>query len=83
MWRLSSRSRTGAFRQLFSGNLVKHPCFDEMRANQRGYRIAGSLENTDRVMRDSFWVGVYPGMDDARVDRMIEVIKEALAGQNG
>ena len=70
-------------RRLFSGNLVKHPCFDEMRANQRGYRIAGSLENTDRVMRDSFWVGVYPGMDDARVDRMIEVIKEALAGQNG
>lgn len=65
-------------RRLFAGNLVKHPCFDEMRSKGEGYRIVGGLENTDRIMRDSFWVGVYPGMDDDRVDYMIEVIKEAL-----
>ena len=65
-------------RRLFAGNLVKHPCFVEMRNKSEGYRIVGGLENTDRIMRDSFWVGVYPGMDDDRVDYMIEIIKEAL-----
>ena len=65
-------------RRLFAGNLVKHPCFDEMREKGEGYRIVGTLENTDRIMRDSFWVGVYPGMDDDRIDYMVEVIKEAL-----
>ncbi len=65
-------------RRLFAGNLVKHPCFVEMRNKSDGYRIVGGLENTDRIMRDSFWVGVYPGMDDDRVDYMIEIIKEAL-----
>lgn len=65
-------------RRLFAGNLLKHPCFDEMRRKGEGYRIVGSLDNTDRIMKDSFWVGVYPGMDDVRIDYMIEVIKEAL-----
>ena len=45
-------------RMLFAGNLTKHPCFDDMRKTGQGYRIAGSLENTDRIMRDTFWVGV-------------------------
>ena len=65
-------------RRLFAGNLIKHPCFDEMRREGKGYRVVGTLENTDRIMKDSFWVGVYPGMDNARVDYMIKVIKEAL-----
>lgn len=65
-------------RRLFAGNLIKHPCFAEMRNKDDGYRIIGNLENTDRIMRDSFWVGVYPGMDDDKVDYMIEVIKKAL-----
>lgn len=65
-------------RRLFGGNLVKHPCFNEMRKNEEGYRVVGSLENTDRIMRDSFWVGVYPGLDDDRVDYIIKVIHEAL-----
>lgn len=65
-------------RRLFGGNLVKHPCFNEMRKNEEGYRVVGSLENTDRIMRDSFWVGVYPGLDDDRVDYIIRVIHEAL-----
>lgn len=65
-------------RMLFAGNLTKHPCFDQMRASGEGYRIVGKLENTDRIMNDSFWVGVYPGMTDEMIDYMAEVIKEAV-----
>ena len=66
-------------RRLFAGNLTKHPCFDEMRASGEGYRIVGNLENTDRIMASTFWVGVYPGMTDEMVDYMLKTIKEALA----
>lgn len=65
-------------RMLFAGNLIKHPCFDEMRASEKGYRIAGELKNTDRIMEETFWVGVYPGMTDDMIDYMAKVIKEAL-----
>lgn len=65
-------------RNLFAGNLIKHPCFDEMRKSGQGYRVVGSLENTDRIMRDTFWVGVYPGMTDDKIDYMVKVIKEAV-----
>lgn len=65
-------------RMLFAGNLVKHPCFDEMRKSGEGYRVIGSLENTDRIMNNTFWVGVYPGMTDAMIDYMAEVIIEAV-----
>ena len=65
-------------RMLFAGNLIKHPCFDEMRKNEEGYRVVGTLKNTDRVMEDSFWVGVYPGLKDEMIDYMIETIKAAL-----
>ncbi len=65
-------------RMLFAGNLIKHPCFDEMRTSGEGYRVVGSLENTDRIMNDTFWVGVYPGMSDEKLDYMIKVIKEAV-----
>lgn len=65
-------------RMLFAGNLVKHPCFDEMRAAGKGYRIVGELANTDRIMNDTFWVGVYPGMTDEMIDHMAAVIKEAV-----
>jgi len=65
-------------RMLFSGNLIKHPCFDELRQKDGGYRISGGLENTDRIMRDTFWVGVYPGMTDEMVDYMARVICSAL-----
>lgn len=67
-------------RMLFAGNLVKHPCFDEMRKSGEGYRVVGTLENTDRVMNDTFWVGVYPGMTDEMIDYMAEVIKAAIIG---
>lgn len=65
-------------RMLFAGNLVKHPCFDQMREAQKGYRIPGTLEHTDRIMRDSFWIGVYPGMTENMLDYMIQVVREAV-----
>ncbi len=66
-------------RMLFAGNLVKHPCFDDMRKREMGYRVVGSLTNTDRIMRDTFWIGVYPGMTDEMLDYMIKKIHEAVA----
>ena len=65
-------------RMLFAGNLTKHPCFDQMRASGEGYRIVGGLENTDRVMTDTFWVGIYPGMTDEMIDFMAKTIIEAV-----
>ena len=65
-------------RMLFAGNLLKHPCFDEMRKNNEGYRVVGDLKNTDRIMNDTFWIGVYPGMTNEKLDYMAEKIREAL-----
>lgn len=65
-------------RMLFAGNIVKQPCFDEFRASGKGYRVIGDLAVTDRIMKDTFWLGVYPGMTDAKIDYMAKVIKEAL-----
>lgn len=64
-------------RLLFSGNLIKHPCFDQIRGTD-AYRVSGSLENTDFIMNNTFWVGVYPGMSDEMIDYMAEVIIEAV-----
>ena len=65
-------------RMLFAGNLTKHPCFDELRDSGEGYRIVGELRETDRIMRDTFWVGVYPGMTPEMIDYMASVILEGL-----
>lgn len=65
-------------RMLFSGNLVRHPCFNEMRQSGFGYRVVGDLTNTDRIMRDTFWVGVYPGMTDEIIDYIAKTIIEAI-----
>ena len=67
-------------RMLFAGNLVKHPCFDEMRKSGEGYRVVGDLKNTDRIMRDTFWIGTYPGMTEAKIDYMVKVIHDAVRG---
>lgn len=64
-------------RLLFSGNLIKHPCFDQIRGTN-AYRVVGGLENTDTIMNNSFWVGVYPGMTDEMIDYMAKVIAEAV-----
>ena len=65
-------------RLLFSGNLIKHPCFNQIRGTD-AYRVVGNLEVTDFVMNNSFWVGVYPGMTDEIIDYMSKVIHEAVA----
>lgn len=67
-------------RMLFAGNLTKHPCFDEMRRSGEGYRIAGALTQTDRIMNDTFWLGVYPGLTDEKIDYMAQVVKAAVRG---
>ena len=66
-------------RMLFAGNLIKHPCFDEMRREQKGYRVVGELTETDHIMKDTFWVGVSPGMTDEMLDDMIQAIHEAVS----
>ncbi len=65
-------------RMLFAGNLTKHPCFDQMRKLGVGYRVVGTLENTDRIMKDSFWVGVYPGMTDKKIEYIARTVIEAV-----
>jgi len=65
-------------RMLFAGNLIKHPCFDEMRKTGEGYRVVGDLKNTNRIMKDTFWVGVYPGMTDEMIDYMAMIILKAV-----
>ena len=70
-------SRNVQTRLLFSGNLIKHPCFNQIRGTD-AYRVVGNLEVTDFVMNNSFWVGVYPGMTDEIIDYMSKVIHEAV-----
>lgn len=62
-------------RMLFAGNLIKHPCFDEMRVANEGFRKVGNLTTTDRIMQDTFWVGVYPGMTESMLNYMVETIR--------
>lgn len=69
-------SRKIQTRNLFAGNLIKHPAFDEMRKSGEGYRVVGELKMTDFVMNNGFWIGVYPGMTDEMIDWMITSIKE-------
>lgn len=64
-------------RLLFSGNLIKHPCFDYIRDTD-AYRVVGDLSNTDFIMNNTFWVGVYPGMTDKMIDFMSDAIIESL-----
>lgn len=64
-------------RLLFSGNLIRHPCFDQIRGTD-AYRVSGSLDGTEFVMKNSFWIGVYPGMTDEMADYMAETLKGAI-----
>lgn len=63
-------------RMLFAGNMTKHPCFLSLDNDE--YRIVGLLDNTDRILKDSFWVGVYPGMTEEMLEYMIETIIEGV-----
>lgn len=65
-------------RNLFAGNLIKHPAFNEMRTSGKGYRVVGDLKVTDFIMNNTFWIGVYPGMTQDMLDHMILSIKEFI-----
>lgn len=71
-------SRNIQTRNLFAGNLLRHPCFDELRQSGTGYRVVGSLSNTDTVMERSFWIGVYPGMTEEKLCCMADAIQEFI-----
>ncbi len=65
-------------RMLFAGNMIKHPCFDTMRAQRKGYRVAGGLKNTETIMNRTFWIGVYSGLNKTMLNFMVRSIKECL-----
>lgn len=65
-------------RNLFAGNLLKHPAFDEMRKTGEGFRVVGDLKNTDFIMNNTIWIGVYPGMTNEMLDFMIKKIREYI-----
>jgi CDP-6-deoxy-D-xylo-4-hexulose-3-dehydrase len=62
-------------RNLFAGNIIRHPCFSHLK-QETDYRIASGLKNTDKIMNDSFWIGLYPGMKDEAIEYMIGKIME-------
>ena len=63
-------------RMLFAGNMLKHPCFDQLRESGQGYRVVGDLANTDLIMENTFWIGVSPKMNDARLNAMSQAIHQ-------
>lgn len=65
-------------RMLFAGNLIRHPCFDVLRQTENSFRAAGPLTQTDRVVNDTFWVGVYPGLTDENIQYMVEHIERVV-----
>ena len=62
-------------RNLFAGNIIKHPCFDGLKEGV-DYRVVGSLANTDTIMNSALWIGLYPGMGEAKLDYMIKTIRD-------
>ena len=60
-------------RLLFAGNLTKQPAFIN-----ENFRISGSLENTDKIMNNSFWMGVWPGLTPDHLDYMISALKSIV-----
>jgi CDP-4-dehydro-6-deoxyglucose reductase, E1 len=61
-------------RMLFAGNMLKQPCFDEMRKSEKGFRVAGELAVTEQVMNNTFWIGVYPGLTDEMISYVLDTI---------
>lgn len=60
-------------RLLFGGNLLKQPCFTE---DNYKYRVIGDLKNTDIIMNNTFWIGVWPGINDDCIKYVSEKIRE-------
>lgn len=65
-------------RMLFAGNLTKHPCFNELREKQCGYKVIGDLTQTDLIMTNTFWIGVYPGMSADMLEYMCKTILDFI-----
>ncbi len=63
-------------RLLFAGNLTRQPYFEG-----RTYRISGELTNTDKIMNDTLWIGVYPGLTEEMLSFVVEKI-ESFFGVN-
>ena len=70
-------------RMLFAGNMVRQPVFDAMRESGEGYRQIGGLPNTDLIMSDAFWIGVYPGMTEEMLEHMAATIIRSVEGATG
>jgi len=65
-------------RMLFAGNILRHPCFDEMRKRKTGFRVVGKLKNTDRIVKDAFWIGVYPGLTEEMISYIAGLLEEIM-----
>ncbi len=66
-------------RNLFAGNLLKHPAFDQMKQHATGYRVVGDLTGTDFIMNNTLWIGVYPGMSHEMLEYIVKTVKEFIA----
>lgn len=64
-------------RPLFAGNLLRHPCFEGL-GKDRDYRVVGELPVTERILRDTFWVGVYPGLSPEQLAYEGEMLYDAI-----
>lgn len=60
---------------LFGGNLLKQPAYAEIK-----YRIVGNLENTERVMNNLFWIGVYPGLTEEMINYILLKFRNFMEG---
>ena len=76
---LTLESRNIQTRLLFSGNILRHPCFDALRGTG-AYRVVGELPVSDFITENTFWLGVYPGMHEAMLDSMVQALTECVHG---
>jgi CDP-6-deoxy-D-xylo-4-hexulose-3-dehydrase len=65
-------------RNLFAGNLLKQPCFESLKRD-KDYKVTGELSNTDKIMNDSFWIGVYPGLSTDNLNFICDIISVFLS----